>query len=70
MKPKHLLLFSRLISDGRVSIREKNESLSDWDDLQEAGLCTILRAGRAGTVVIHSTAKALAVANHFLIMME
>lgn len=70
MKTIHLFLFSKLIHEGRVSIRDKNPDLNYWEYLQARGLVSISNAGRAGTLIIHSTGKGDAASVNMMHKME
>jgi hypothetical protein len=63
---EHLYLFALLMNTGRVSIRDSNPKLKQWQALKEIGLCSILESGRRGTLVIHSTMKAHGMAESIL----
>lgn len=63
---EHLYLFALLMNTGRVSIRDSNPKLRQWQTLKKVGLCSILESGRRGTLVIHSTMKAHALAESIL----
>lgn len=62
----HLELFSRLASQGRITIRYTNTELELWKQLKSAGLCTIFETDRSDTVVIHSTAQGDYLAREFV----
>jgi hypothetical protein len=62
----HLRLFSELCYKVRISIRESNPDIERWKELKGLGLCSILKTGRSGTVVIHATAKSDEIAETFI----
>lgn len=55
---EHLYLFALLMNSGRISIRDSNPQLKQWQILKRLGLCSILESGRRGTLIIHHTMKA------------
>ena len=70
MDSRHLFLFATMMNNGRFSIRDFNPGLPQWNELKDAGFCSILEGGRAGTLIIHPTEKAVLLADSILCILE